>query len=141
MVQAGQVDWPHLHRPRNAEVECSSTHYLSTHVNLAREISGRGGAWDAGRTVVTGTVDSVVSGTSTVVSSVTEDVVDVVAFTGDTAAGLVASTSEYIDKETDELQEEEQCLCRIDALAVPGRLVENALHGLGVLAGVDRRVR
>ena len=66
-----------------------------------------GGAWDAGRTVVTGTVDSVVSGTSTVVSSVTEDVVDVVAFTGDTAAGLVASTSEYIDKETDELQEEE----------------------------------
>ena len=41
----------------------------------------------------------------------------------------------------DELQEEDQCLLGIDALAVPGRLVQNALHGLGVLAGVDRRVR
>tara|TARA_B100000287_G_scaffold398407_1_gene415770 strand:+ start:763 stop:1032 length:270 start_codon:yes stop_codon:yes gene_type:complete len=67
-----------------------------------------GGAYDAGRTVVTGTVDAVVTGTSSVVSSVTEDVVDVVAFTGDTAAGIVASTSEYIDKETDEIQEEEE---------------------------------
>tara|TARA_R100001443_G_scaffold75344_1_gene82941 strand:- start:1392 stop:1658 length:267 start_codon:yes stop_codon:yes gene_type:complete len=66
-----------------------------------------GGAWNAGKTVVTGTVDSVVTGTSTVVSAVTEDLVDVVAFTGDTAAGMVASTSEFIDKETDELQEKE----------------------------------
>ena len=63
-----------------------------------------GGVWEAGKTVVTGTVDSVATGTSQVVSAVTEDVVDVIAFTGDTTAGLIASTSEYIDKETDEIE-------------------------------------
>ena len=66
-----------------------------------------GGVWDAGRTVVTGTVDSVVTGTSQVVSAVTEDVVDAAAFVGDTTAGVVAEASEYIDAETDALQKDE----------------------------------
>ena len=66
-----------------------------------------GGVWEAGKTVVTGTVDSVVTGTSQVVSAVTEDVVDAAAFVGDTTAGVVAEASDYIDAETDVLQEEE----------------------------------
>ena len=66
-----------------------------------------GGVWEAGKTVVTGTVDSVVTGTSQVVSAVTEDVVDAAAFVGDTTAGSVEDASDYIDAETDALQEEE----------------------------------
>ena len=66
-----------------------------------------GGIWEAGKTVVTGTVDSVVTGTSQVVSAVTEDVVDAAAFVGDTTAGIVEDASDYIDAETDALQEEE----------------------------------
>ena len=66
-----------------------------------------GGVWEAGKTVVTGTVDSVVTGTSQVVSAVTEDVVDAAAFVGDTTAGIVEDASDYIDAETDALQEEE----------------------------------
>ena len=67
-----------------------------------------GGVYDAGRTVVTGTIDTVATGTSQVVSAVTEDVVDVIAFTGDTTAGMIAKTSEYIDKEPDEIQDKEE---------------------------------
>ena len=66
-----------------------------------------GGVWEAGKTVVTGTVDSVVTGTSQIVSAVTEDVVDAAAFVGDTTAGVVAEAADYIDAETDELQEEQ----------------------------------
>ena len=55
-----------------------------------------GGIWEAGKTVVTGTVDSVVTGTSQVVSAVTEDVVDAAAFVGDTTAGMVEDVSEYL---------------------------------------------
>ena len=63
-----------------------------------------GGVWEAGKTVVTGTVDSVATGTSQVVSAVTEDVIDAAAFVGDTTAGVVEEASEYIDKETDEIE-------------------------------------
>ncbi len=66
-----------------------------------------GGVWEAGKTVVTGTVDSVVTGTSQIVSAVSEDVVDAAAFVGDTTAGVVAEAADYIDAETDELQEEQ----------------------------------
>ena len=66
-----------------------------------------GGIWEAGKTVVTGTVDSVVTGTSQVVSAVTEDVVHASVFVGDTTAGIVEDASDYIDAETDALQEEE----------------------------------
>jgi len=77
-------------------------------VGLLLVISGCstiGGVWEAGKTVVTGTVDSVVTGTSQVVSAVTEDVVDAAAFVGDTTAGIVEDASDYIDQETDALQE------------------------------------
>ena len=66
-----------------------------------------GGVWEAGKTVVTGTFDSVVTGTSQIVSAVSEDVVDAAAFVGDTTAGVVAEAADYIDAETDELQEEQ----------------------------------
>ncbi len=69
--------------------------------------SSIGGVWEAGKTVVTGTVDSVVTGTSQIVSAVSEDVVDAAAFVGDTTAGVVAEAADYIDAETDELQEEQ----------------------------------
>ena len=63
-----------------------------------------GGVYDAGRTVVTGAVDTLATGTSQVVSAVTEDVIDAAAFVGDTTAGVVEEASEYIDKETDEIE-------------------------------------
>ena len=66
-----------------------------------------GGIWEAGKTVVTGTVDSVVTGTSQIVSAVTEDVVDAAAFVGDTTAGVVAEAADYIDEETDAIQDDE----------------------------------
>ena len=66
-----------------------------------------GGVWEAGKTVVTGTVDAVVQGTSQIVGSVAEDVADTTAFVLDTSAGLVEDVAERIDEETDELQEEE----------------------------------
>jgi mannose/fructose/N-acetylgalactosamine-specific phosphotransferase system component IIC len=67
-----------------------------------------GGVWEAGKTVVTGTVDSVVTGTSMIVSAVTEDVVDAAAFVGDTTAGIVEDAADYIDAETDAIQDPEE---------------------------------
>ena len=63
--------------------------------------------WEGGKTVVTGTVDAVVQGTSTVVSAVAEDVVETVAFVADTTAGVVEAGSDFVDEQTDELQDEE----------------------------------
>ena len=64
------------------------------------------GVWEAGKTVVTGTVDAVVTGTSQVVSAVAEDVADTTEFVVDTTAGVVEDVAEEIDENTDELQEE-----------------------------------
>ena len=64
------------------------------------------GVWEAGKTVVTGTVDAVVSGTTQIVSSVAEDVSDTTAFVLDTTAGVVEDVAERVDQETDELQDE-----------------------------------
>ena len=64
-----------------------------------------GGVWEAGKTVVTGTVDAVVQGTTQVVSAVAEDVADTTAFVLDTTAGLVEDVANKIDEETDELQD------------------------------------
>ena len=66
-----------------------------------------GSVWESGKTVVTGTVDAVVAGTSQLVSAVAEDVADTTAFVVDTTAGLVETVAEKIDEETDELQDEE----------------------------------
>ena len=65
-----------------------------------------GGVWDAGKTIVTGTVDAVVAGTSQLVGAVAEDVADTTAFVVDTTAGLVETVAQKIDEETDELQDE-----------------------------------
>ena len=65
-----------------------------------------GAVWESGKTVVTGTVDAVVQGTSQLVGAVAEDVADTTAFVVDTTAGLVETVAEKIDEETDELQDE-----------------------------------
>ena len=64
-----------------------------------------GGVWEAGKTVVTGTVDAVVTGTSQIVSAVAEDVADTTAFVVDTTAGVVEDVANYVDEETDSLQD------------------------------------
>ena len=66
-----------------------------------------GSVWESGKTVVTGTVDAVVAGTSQLVSAVAEDVADTTAFVVDTTAGLVETVADKIDEETDTLQDEE----------------------------------
>ena len=66
-----------------------------------------GGVWDAGKTIVTGTVDAVVTGTSKVVSAVAADVANTTAFVVDTTAGLVETVAEEVDEQTDALQDEE----------------------------------
>ena len=65
-----------------------------------------GAVWESGKTVVTGTVDAVVAGTSQLVGAVAEDVADTTAFVVDTTAGLVETVADKIDEETDELQDE-----------------------------------
>ena len=64
-----------------------------------------GGVWEAGKTIVTGTVDAVVTGTSQIVSAVAEDVADTTAFVVDTTAGVVEDVADYVDEETDSLQD------------------------------------
>ena len=64
------------------------------------------GVWEAGKTVVTGTVDAVVQGTTQVVSAVAEDVSDTTAFVLDTTAGVVEDVANEVDEQTDELQDE-----------------------------------
>ena len=65
-----------------------------------------GSVWESGKTVVTGTVDAVVTGTSQIATAIAEDVSDTVAFVGDTTAGVIADTAEMIDEQTDEIQED-----------------------------------
>ena len=64
--------------------------------------------WEGGKTVVTGTVDAVVTGTSQVVSAVAEDVVDTAAFAVDTTAGLVEAGAEFVDEKTDSPSDTEE---------------------------------
>ena len=66
-----------------------------------------GTTWDSGVKLVTGMVDDAVTGTSNIVGAVAEDVVDAAAIVADTTAGSVEALSDYVDAETDELQEEE----------------------------------
>ena len=66
-----------------------------------------GGMWEAGKTIVTGTVDSVVQGTSQIVSAVAEDVADTTAFVVDTTAGVIEDVADEVVEQTDELQGEE----------------------------------
>ena len=66
-----------------------------------------GTAWDSGVKLVTGVVDDTVVGTSNIIGAVAEDVVDAAAIVADTAAGSVEALSDYVDDQTDELQEDE----------------------------------
>ena len=79
---------------------------LGSFLLLSTGCSTIGGVWEAGKTVVTGTVDAVVQGTTQVVSAVAEDVADTTAFVLDTTACLVEDVANKIDEETDELQDE-----------------------------------
>ena len=67
-----------------------------------------GTAWDSGVKLVTGVVDDVVVGGSNVIGAVAEDVVDAAAIVADTTAGSVEALSDYVDDQTDELQDEEK---------------------------------
>jgi len=64
--------------------------------------------WDSGKKLVTGVVDDAVVGTSNIIGAVAEDVVDAAAIVADTAAGSVEALSDYVDSETDILQEDEE---------------------------------
>ena len=64
--------------------------------------------WDSGKKLVTGVVDDTVVGASNIIGAVAEDVVDAAAIIADTAAGSVEALSDYVDSETDVLQEDEE---------------------------------
>lgn len=78
-----------------------------------------GGVWNAGTEVVTGTVDAVVGGAATITTAVADDVVSVGTLAVDTAQtvvvagadlgkGVVKTVSDEVDRQTDELQDEEE---------------------------------
>ena len=82
------------------------TGILGCFLLLSTGCASVGGVWEAGKTVVTGTIDSVVQGTSQVVSAVAEDVADTTAFVVDTTAGVIEDVAVEVDEQTNELQEE-----------------------------------
>jgi|TARA_R100001244_G_scaffold132118_1_gene107181 hypothetical protein len=59
--------------------------------------------WETGTEVVSNVVDTVVTGTSDLVTAVGTDVVNTGAFIVDTSAGIVEGVSERVDEETDKL--------------------------------------
>lgn len=78
-----------------------------------------GGVWNAGTEVVTGTVDAVVGGAATITTAVADDVVSVGTLAIDTAQtvvvagadlgkGVVKTVSDEVDRQTDELQKEDE---------------------------------
>jgi hypothetical protein len=78
-----------------------------------------GGVWNAGTEIVTGTVDAVVGGAATITTAVADDVVTVGTLAVDTAQsvvvagadlgkGVVKTVSDEVDRQTDELQKEEE---------------------------------
>ena len=78
-----------------------------------------GGVWKAGTEIVTGTVDAVVGGAATITTAVADDVVTVGTLAVDTAQsvvvagadlgkGVVKTVSDEVDRQTDELQKEEE---------------------------------
>ena len=59
--------------------------------------------WETGTEVVANTVDTVVNGTSDLVTAIGTDIVDTGAFVVDTGAGVIEVVSEKVDAETDKL--------------------------------------
>ncbi len=64
--------------------------------------------WETGTEVVSNTVDTVVTGTSDLVTAVGTDIVDTGAFVVDTGAGVVDVVADRVDAETDKLDGEEE---------------------------------
>jgi hypothetical protein len=89
-----------------AKMKYLLTGILGSFLLVSAGCSTVGGVWEAGKTIVTGTVDAVVGGTTEIVTSVAEDVADTTDFVLDTTAGVVEDVADRIDEETDELQEE-----------------------------------
>ena len=63
-----------------------------------------GGACDAGTEIVTGTVDAVVGGAATLVTAVTDDVINIATVGTEIATGAIDTVADTVDKQTDELQ-------------------------------------
>ena len=75
---------------------------------LSRGCSTIATTWESGTKLVTGVVDDTVVGTANIVGAVAEDVVSALAIVADTTAGTVGALSDYVDAETDVLQEDEE---------------------------------
>jgi uncharacterized protein YceK len=63
--------------------------------------------WETGTEVVSNTVDTVVTGTSDLVTAIGTDIVETGAFVVDTGAGVVEGISERVDEETDKISGDE----------------------------------
>ena len=74
---------------------------------LVTSCASVGGAWNAGTEIVTGTVDSVVGGAATMAVAITDDARNIADVTIDTAQGVVKTVADNVDKQTDELQKED----------------------------------
>ena len=75
---------------------------------LVTSCASVGGAWNAGSEIVTGTVDSVVGGAATMADAITDDARNIADVTIDTAQGVVKTVADNVDKQTDELQKDQE---------------------------------
>lgn len=75
---------------------------------LVTSCASVGGAWNAGSEIVTGTVDSVVGGAATMAVAITDDARNIADVTIDTAQGVVKTVADNVDKQTDELQKDQE---------------------------------
>ena len=77
-------------------------------VLFAQGCASVGTVIDGGKELVTNTVDTVVGTASGVAVAVAEDVSDISTTALEVGAGIVETVSDEIDKQTDELQEDEK---------------------------------
>jgi hypothetical protein len=66
-----------------------------------------GAVIEGGKEFTTGVVDGAVKGTRTVVTAVADDVVSVGTLATDTVVGVVDTVADEVDRQTNELQEEQ----------------------------------
>ena len=67
-----------------------------------------GAVIEGGKEFTTGVVDGAVQGTQTLVNAGAEDVVSVGTLVADTTTGVIDTVADEVDRQTDELQEEEK---------------------------------
>ena len=67
-----------------------------------------GAVIECGKEFTTGVVDGAVQGTQTLVNAVADDVVSVGTLVADTTTGVIDTVADEVDRQTDELQEEEK---------------------------------